>query len=88
MSKISLIAQPFRKDLILNDCRPPNMLTAKDLIRSARNSNAAYKETMKQKGGSEKKTEKDQRLASVQKEITRLNLKKLFLEEAIKEYHG
>ena len=88
MSKISLIAQPFRKDLILNDCRPPNMLTAEQLIRSARNTNAAYKETMKQKGGSEKKTEKDQRLASVQEEITRLNLKKLFLEEAIKEYHG
>ena len=46
---------------------------AKELIQSARNSNAAYKEVLKHKKESEKKAEKDQRLASIEEEITQLN---------------
>ena len=46
---------------------------AKELIQSARNSNAAYKEALKHKKESEKKAEKDQRLASIEEEITQLN---------------
>ena len=64
------------------------MPIAKELIQSVRNSNAAYKEALKQKRESEKKAEKDKSLASIEEEITQLNLKKSSLEEAIKEYHA
>ena len=38
--------------------------------------------------GSEKKAEQDQRLGSIEEEITQLDLKKSSLEEAIKEYNA
>ena len=88
MSETSLIAQRFVKDyVLLNDYHPHDMSIAKELVRSVRNSNAAYKEALKQKRESEKK-EKDRGLASTEEEITQLNLKKSSLEEAIKEYHA
>ena len=63
MSETSLIAQRFVKDhILLNDYRLHDMPIAKEQIRSVRNSNPAYKETLKQKRESEKKAEEDQRL--------------------------
>ena len=48
ISKISLIAQRFEKDhMLLHYYRPHNMLIAKELVRSVRNSNPAYKEALK-----------------------------------------
>ena len=48
MSKISLIAQRFEKDhMLLYFYRPHDMLIAKELVRSVRNSNPAYKEALK-----------------------------------------
>ena len=77
MSKTSLIVQWFIKDrLLLNDYDLHDMPIAKELIRSVRNSNGACKEALKQKRVLKKKTEKDQRLASIEEEITQLNLKK------------
>ena len=77
MSKTSLIVQRFIKDhLLLNDYDLHDMPIAKELIRSGRNSNGACKEALKQKRVLKKKTEKDQRLASIEEEITQLNLKK------------
>ena len=67
---------------------PHDMPFAKELIGSVRNSNAAYKETLKQKGELEKKAEKYQRPASIEEEITQLNLKKLSLEKPINKYHA
>ena len=64
------------------------MAIAKELICSVRDSNAVYKEALKQKRELEKKAEKDQSLASTEVEITQLNLKKSSLEEAIKEYNA
>ena len=88
MSDTSLITQWFTKDhMLLNDYHPHDMPIAKDLIGSVRNSNAAYKEVLKQKRKLEKKAEKDQRLASIEEEITQLSLKKSTLEEDIREYH-
>ena len=74
--------------MLLIDYHPHDKSFAKELIRSVRNSNAAYKDALKQKRESEKKVEKGQRLASIEEEITQLNLKKSFLEGAIKEYHA
>ena len=63
MSETSLIAQRFVKDhILLNDYHLHDMPIAKEQIRSVRNSNPAYKETLKQKRESEKKAEEDQRL--------------------------
>ena len=88
MSEISLIAQRFVEDhMLLSDYHHHDMLIAKELVRSVRNSNAAYKDTLKQKRESEKKAEEDQRLASVEEKMSYLNSKKLSLEEATKEYH-
>ena len=88
MSEASLVAQWFVKDhMLLNDYHPHDMPIAKVLIQSVGNSNAAYNEALKQKRELEKKAEKDQRLASIEEEITQLNLKKSSLEEAIKDYH-
>ena len=71
MSEISLIAQRFVKDhMLLKDYHPHDMPIAKELIQSFRNSNAAYKKVLNQKRESEKKAEKDQRLASIEEEIT------------------
>ena len=82
MSQTSLIAQQFKKDhMLLINYHPPEMPTAKELIGGVGNSNAASKETLKQKRESEKKAEKDQRLASIEEEITQLNLKKSFLRK-------
>ena len=73
MSGTSLIAQQFLKDHMLsNYYHPHDMSIAKELIRSVRNSNAAYKEALKQKRESEKK-KRYQRLTSFEKEITQLN---------------
>ena len=89
MSETSFIAQWFVKDhVLLNDYHPHDMPIAKELIQSVRNSNAAYKEALKQERESEKKAEKDKSLAIIEEEITQLNLKKSSLEEAIKEYHA
>ena len=88
MSKASLTAQRFVKyHVLLNDYHPHDMPIAKEVIRSNsnRNSNAAYKEAMKQKRESDKKAEKDQSLASIEEEITQLNLKKSSLEEDLKK---
>ena len=88
MSETSFIAQRFIKDdMLLSDYHPHDIPIAKELIQSVRNSNAAFKEASKQKTEWEKKEEKDQRLASIEEEITQLNLKKPSMEEDIKEYH-
>ena len=89
MSEVSLIVQRFVEDhMLLNDYHHHDMPIAKELVRSVRNSNAAYKDTLKQKRESEKKAEEDRRLASIEEEISHLNLKKSSLEEATKEYHA
>ena len=74
--------------MLLNDYHPHYVPFAKELIQRVRNSKAAYKQVLKQKRESEKKAEKDKRLASIEEEITQLNLKKSSLEEAMKEYHA
>ena len=63
--------------MLLNDYHPHHIPIAKELIRIDRNSNAAYKETLKQKRELEKKAEKGQRLAGVEEEITQLNSKQI-----------
>ena len=89
MSETSLVAQRFVKDHILvNNYQPHDMPIDKELIRCVKSSNSAYKEALKQKRKSAKIAEKDERLASIEEEITQLNLKKTLLEEAIKEYRA
>ena len=74
--------------MLLNEYYPHDMSIAKELIGSDKNSNIAYKEALNQKRESEKKAEKDQRLASIEEEVKQLNLKKSSLEETVKEYHA
>ena len=73
MSEVSLIVQRFVEDhMLLNGYHHHDMPIAKELVRSVRNSNAAYKDTLKQKRESEKKAEEDRRLASIEEEISHL----------------
>ena len=89
MSETSLVAQRFVKDhMLVNNYQLHDMSIDKELIRCVKSSNSAYKEVLKQKRETAKKAEKDERLASIEEEITQLNLKKTSLEEAIKEYRA
>ena len=70
MSKTSLIVQRFVEDhMLLNDYHHHDMPIAKELARSVRNSNTAYKDTLKQKRESEKKAEEDQSLLVLKKKL-------------------
>ena len=55
--------------MLLNDYHPHYVPFAKELIQRVRNSNAAYKQVLKQKRESEKKAEKDQMLARLKKKL-------------------
>ena len=62
--------------MLLSDYHPHDMPIAKELVQSVRKTSTACKEAQKQKRELEKKVEKDQRLASIEEEITQMNLKK------------
>ena len=88
MSETSLTSLQFVKNhMLLNVYHPHDMPIAKELIWCVKNSNVTYKEALKQKRESEKKAEKDQRLASIEEELTQLNLKKSSVKEAKKDCH-
>ena len=69
--------------MLSNDYNSHDIPITKELIQSVRNSNAAFKEALKQKREWEKKADK----VGIEEETTQLNLKKPSMEEAVKEYH-